>query len=684
MSLCRIIIKNFKSIKECDIAVSELNLFIGENGTGKSNLLDAINYFYANLTGYKENQSYFDENNRYSNEIRISLVYDLSDLVKIAVNNLNKKNTIQARKQAANVKYIGYYRKILVLAAKARNGHLLQVEMQQIKGQGIHWNHGYDDRAVIKSLFPFYAVDTRNLDLEDWNYIWNVLAEISKVSNDERKVLHQEIRNILLADKKETAEKVKVIEALLEGADIGIRKDSSREFARQLMQLYLSGSKIQQGGKQLTYFSTGTNSVKYIELLIKAISDLSAAKLKEPVLVIDEPEIGLHTSYIDELAESISVENKKMCRIIATHSSRLIKNVMIRHNNSFLFKLKLIDKYTLVQKLRKYMDNDSLLQYRVTDDHINTYFSRAILFVEGETELELFANPYLKLLFPALRHIDVVKGMSDNAVFRIMDPKTSKLPTPYLRLIDMDKVFSYSSKSGNITKKKDFLSDKVKTAEKHQYMNKKQAEPWRYSQHCYIETKMASLSIPKPVRFESCGGRDFDILLDSIHNYLIAYRVFSLRTTVEGALINNETIDIAVGFYNEIMKKQPKVIAAFSTYYTALKPEERLNFLRVIYNGKNDLLQKHSEFLTGTDKEFVNNHGIGKKTDGWVSAYLAFYFKRFLPASSKLTSSVFQKFLINETERKKVTQDFYQHFSELATLMDCMSDMVNLENKSAV
>ena len=65
MSLSRIVIKNFKSIKECDIAVSELNVFIGENGAGKSNLLDAIRYFYANLTDSAENESYFDENNRY-------------------------------------------------------------------------------------------------------------------------------------------------------------------------------------------------------------------------------------------------------------------------------------------------------------------------------------------------------------------------------------------------------------------------------------------------------------------------------------------------------------------------------------------------------------------------------------------------------------------------------------------
>lgn len=38
MPLTRLCIKNFKSIKSCDISFSELNVLIGENGTGKTNM----------------------------------------------------------------------------------------------------------------------------------------------------------------------------------------------------------------------------------------------------------------------------------------------------------------------------------------------------------------------------------------------------------------------------------------------------------------------------------------------------------------------------------------------------------------------------------------------------------------------------------------------------------------------
>ena len=66
MPLTRLCIKNFKSIKSCDISFSELNVLIGENGTGKTNILDAINYFYRNLTESNTSDRIFDENNHYS------------------------------------------------------------------------------------------------------------------------------------------------------------------------------------------------------------------------------------------------------------------------------------------------------------------------------------------------------------------------------------------------------------------------------------------------------------------------------------------------------------------------------------------------------------------------------------------------------------------------------------------
>ena len=50
MALCRIQIDNFKSIKHADLSLNHINVFIGENGAGKTNVLDAVDYFYSNLS----------------------------------------------------------------------------------------------------------------------------------------------------------------------------------------------------------------------------------------------------------------------------------------------------------------------------------------------------------------------------------------------------------------------------------------------------------------------------------------------------------------------------------------------------------------------------------------------------------------------------------------------------------
>jgi len=40
--LSRIVIKGFKSIKECDIKIKNINVLIGANGAGKSNFMSVF------------------------------------------------------------------------------------------------------------------------------------------------------------------------------------------------------------------------------------------------------------------------------------------------------------------------------------------------------------------------------------------------------------------------------------------------------------------------------------------------------------------------------------------------------------------------------------------------------------------------------------------------------------------
>jgi len=48
--ITRLKVKNYRSLADVDIALSPLTVFVGENGTGKSNLIDLLRFVRDALT----------------------------------------------------------------------------------------------------------------------------------------------------------------------------------------------------------------------------------------------------------------------------------------------------------------------------------------------------------------------------------------------------------------------------------------------------------------------------------------------------------------------------------------------------------------------------------------------------------------------------------------------------------
>lgn len=117
MPLARVKIENFKSIKYCDISLPELNVLIGENGTGKTTILESIDYFHRNLPDSNANEHVFDENNHFSNEVKITLVYDFTEFVKISKSNSDEMLDIFGDRPTVKTKYGGYYKTIIAMAS---------------------------------------------------------------------------------------------------------------------------------------------------------------------------------------------------------------------------------------------------------------------------------------------------------------------------------------------------------------------------------------------------------------------------------------------------------------------------------------------------------------------------------------------------------------------------------------
>ncbi|MGS3377095.1 retron Eco8 family effector endonuclease, partial [Klebsiella pneumoniae] len=76
-----------------------------------------------------------------------------------------------------------------------------------------------------------------------------------------------------------------------------------------------------------------------------------------------------------------------------------------------------------------------------SDNEARLFFSEFILFVEGETELELFGNLELINKFSFLNRVDVYK--TNEVLLRAMNPRNSNAPIPYLTVYDADKLVTY-------------------------------------------------------------------------------------------------------------------------------------------------------------------------------------------------------------------------------------------------
>ncbi|AQG81790.1 hypothetical protein AWR27_22275 [Spirosoma montaniterrae] len=77
--LKRVSIQNFKSLKDVTLDLQKVNLLIGPNNSGKTNLLKALAYFVRDNTNQDEpDYERFVFKQLRGNEIKLELLYDLS------------------------------------------------------------------------------------------------------------------------------------------------------------------------------------------------------------------------------------------------------------------------------------------------------------------------------------------------------------------------------------------------------------------------------------------------------------------------------------------------------------------------------------------------------------------------------------------------------------------------------
>lgn len=649
MSITRIEITNSKSLRNVSIPLANINCLVGENGTGKSNILRNIEYFYSNLTEQHINPELRDKHNPYNN-LEISLTYDFTRIYNIARSH-------EDGHRIYGWEYNNFFKKVISLYiefASNSNG-LIRVTLKLNRKNELEWSIPFNLRSFLKNIFPIYIVNARHINLTNWEQLWSVIGDLGKLGNNERKKLDDQLQDFF---SENFGERYDYIKSEFRNQDIEFKRFTPKSKFTHLYQLYIGGQIFRHRYEDLNYFSDGINSYNFIRLLTQLVKKSSLLRIKEPLIVLDEPEVGLHPKYIDHLMSNIGREKTNTNFVLFTHSSRLIKNVMNEENSCNIFHVVMNGKYSELSKMNPFSDRRESIA--ITEKEASYYFSRAIVFVEGQTELELFSNKYLLDLFPFLNDVDFYSYDSDSVKINIVHPRRKNTSIPYLLTTDMDKLLQYNLDNQCFSLKRSeryinpFIDREIQKKESFFYGQK------RYDtlhQRKRIDGFLRNCRFYSDNYWGYINSGYYDEMLSVITRYCLQYNVFPVSTTVEGLLINLANHELVYEWFSEVHLNKNDSLNMIYNYDT--DSMYRTTAIRLIHSGKYDnLLTRKQRFI---NNQIVDPGGTGVpevqqiydeidkikqgKTSRWVTAFLIYFFEEICTKETRV-----QKFRENFRE----------------------------------
>lgn len=620
MSIDSITFYNTKSLKNITINLDNINCLLGENGSGKSNILKSIYYFYINIDENNINDSLKNVENPFINYFCITFKYNMTRMIKI-LNSHKDGNRIY------DYKFSNFYKRLNQILIKYSKNNYIELTLRQNKQNHVDWSIPYEDRCFLKSLFPIYHIDSRNIELTNWHNIWDIIGDLGKLKQEEKR----RIRDSLQSSNIDRL--VNFVNELFEDENIQLKKFKPKEFYSRLYQLIFDGDNFNYNYKKLDYFSDGFNSFNFMNSFVKLVFKLSNIRIKEPLVIIDEPEIGLHPKLIDKFTQTLTESNGYTNTIMSTHSPRLIKNILSSNIRKNVYHISFSRKNETNIRLMKSF-TDKRQSNVITDQEASYYFSKGIVFLEGVTEIELFKNKNITNLFPDLEKLDLYSFDGNAVKIKNVHPLQKNIGIPYLLVTDLDKILTYESD----TKKFKLLKENAKFVNPLKNKDNHKLEYFLYGDKRYrtltirkrIEKLIEKSYFLSDQEWGTIHNNYYELLKSLIVKYCEEYKVFPVSTTIEGALIHKGNHHLLYSFYEKNYKNTRKFEVINLLYNKYSDDIFKATLLRFLHDGKCDnLLKKDALFKSNNSQGYIYNlikNNIISKTSGWVTEFINYYF----------------------------------------------------------
>ncbi|WP_454060831.1 ATP-dependent nuclease [Candidatus Nitrospira salsa] len=391
MRISRIQIKHFRSIESADITLSEFNVFVGQNNHGKTNLFEAVEWFYTGSGDHNHIVYRRDAKLDFSVELEISGVQSGLETVK------NEKNRSSLRKLADERDSIRVIRK--------KSNSSKRLIWDDSKNEWSQKNFAGFDKAFNDCIprLEYVATTTKPGDVAKWGKktpiglmlagVLSTILEKSEKYKEFRKKFDEvfgtagsDIRTQL--DELSGRVKLHLEQQFPDCTNVSF--DVSEPLFDDLLKNF--ETTINDGVETIAEEKGDGMQRALMLAIIKTFSDYRREHEelgKTFIFLIDEAELHLHPTAQRQLKNALMVlaENGDQI-LINTHSSVLVTD---DHEKQSLFRVNKKDMATCIELIGAH-EKPQIVYELLGNSPADLLFPNNFLIVEGRSEFEFLSR----------------------------------------------------------------------------------------------------------------------------------------------------------------------------------------------------------------------------------------------------------------------------------------------------
>lgn len=378
MKIDTIVIKKFRSIKECKIHFSTINALVGENNSGKTAVLRALNSIF----NFKDEEKYFINNaHKHAPRSNTSINIILSDIPDTEFYREKINNDRLIIEFSYN--YSNHRRTLSYITTNGKT--TIDENFINVLKSDINYIYIHADRNSRDVTWNSDSIFSKLIDAYSASYTQNRDFISSKVKSTGNNFKSKVISSIN-----------KQISELIPNKTIG---NFAIDFNDKIdYSLFLSKLSIyienDDNRYPITEYGSGIISLTAIALY-RALGQLSHANI---ILGIEEPETNLHPQAQKEFISSLrkNMKDNEVQAIISTHSTVIVDS--LQHEDIILVRRESNEKRGFISTISQIDKSFWKMHNLVSTKHYNFFrfrnsdffFSKYVIIAESSTDVQVF------------------------------------------------------------------------------------------------------------------------------------------------------------------------------------------------------------------------------------------------------------------------------------------------------